>query len=398
MIAERYTDYMYNLIDKVMKEIGPREACSDEEKELGRLFADEIKPACGRVETESFTCSPTAFMGFFPYFVLMYLAGVICYFFLPAVSAALAFAGGTVLLLEVIRYKEFIDPIYPKKQGENVAGFVSPTGEVKRRVIVSAHFDSAYEFKIWYWFKSFSVVIMGIGFLALFLLFGFGLARTIAEPVGIPDATVFLVFGIILAALSPVVVIFAFWHTKDVVPGAMDNMAGISVVAGLAKYLKEASERGEFYPEGTEVVLLGCSSEEAGLRGAKRYAARHLEECHALPTYAIFLDCLYDEDYFTVFKREIWTGAKLDPGLVDLTLKAAGENDFKIKTGVIPFGATDGSAFALAGIPSVSMFMQDMSKMAPNYHTRLDTIEQIRPRSLAVALQTVIDMVRHLDE
>lgn len=40
---------MYNLIDKVLKEIGPREAYSDEEKELGRLFADEIRPACERV-------------------------------------------------------------------------------------------------------------------------------------------------------------------------------------------------------------------------------------------------------------------------------------------------------------------------------------------------------------
>ena len=398
MIAERYTDYMYNLIDKVMKEIGPREACSDEEKELGRLFADEIRPACERVETESFTCSPTAFMGFFPYLALMYMAGVVCYFFLPVVSAALALVVGTIFVLEVVRYKEFIDPIYHKKQGENVAGFVSPAGEAKRRVIVSAHFDSAYEFNIWYWFKSFSVVIMVIGFLAVVLLFGFGLARTIVEPVGMPDATVFLVFGIILAALSPIFAIIAFWHTKNVTPGAMDNMSGISVVAGLAKYLKDASERGEFYPENTEVVLLGCSSEEAGLRGAKRYAARHLEECRALPTYAIFLDCLYDEDYFTVFKREMYMGVGLDPGLVDLTLKAAGENDFKIKPGVIPFGATDGSAFAQAGIATVSMFMLDMSRMPPNYHTRHDTIEYIRPRSLAVALQTVIGMVRHLDE
>jgi aminopeptidase YwaD len=397
MIAERYTDYMYNLIDRVLKEIGPRESCSDSEKELGRLFAEEIKPVCERVETETFTCSPTAFMGFFPYFVLLYLVGVIFFFFLPAVSVVLALTGGLVLFFEVIRYKEFIDPIYPKRQGENVAGFVRPAGELKRRVMVSAHFDSAYEFKIWYWFKSFSVVIMGLGFLALFLVFGFSLARTIAEPVGRPDSSIFRIFGIVLVALSPIVAVFTFWHTREVVPGAMDNMAGISVLAGLSRYLNESRERGEFYPESTEVVLLGLSSEEAGLRGAKRYASRHLEEMKALPTYGIFLDCLYDEQYFTVFKREIWPGGKMDRGLVDLMLKAAGENDFKIRTSMIPFGATDATAFARAGIPSVSMFMQDMSKMAPNYHTRLDTIENVRPQSLTVTLQTVIDMLRHLD-
>src|SRR5450759_4337873 len=106
MTAERYTDYMYGLIDKVMKDIGPRESCSEEERELGRLFSSEISEACERVETQEFTCSPTAFLGFFPYLVLMYLAGVVLYFFLPAVSVALALVGGAVLYFEVVRYRE----------------------------------------------------------------------------------------------------------------------------------------------------------------------------------------------------------------------------------------------------------------------------------------------------
>ena len=50
MIAEKYTDYMYDLIDKVMKTIGPRESCSDQEKRLGRMFADEVADCCDRVE------------------------------------------------------------------------------------------------------------------------------------------------------------------------------------------------------------------------------------------------------------------------------------------------------------------------------------------------------------
>jgi hypothetical protein len=326
MIAERYTDYMFNLIDRVMKDIGPRESCSKEEKELGRLFAREIGPACDPVETETFTCSPTAFLGFFPYLVLMYIAGVVLYFFLPPASLALAVTGSVVLFLEVVRYKELIDPIYPKKEGENIAGFVRPRGEVTKRVYVSAHFDSAYEFKIWFWFKSLSAPLMGIGFLAVLLLACFSLARTIAEPVGIPRAAAFTVLGIILITLSPVVAIFVFFHTKDVVPGAMDDMAGVAVVAGLGKYLEDAKEGGEFFPESTEVVLLGMSSEEAGLRGAKRYAARHRDESRAIPSYAIFLDGIYDERYFTVFQKEIWPSGKMDPDLVSLAREAAKED------------------------------------------------------------------------
>lgn len=397
MIAERYTDYMYNLIDKVMKDIGPRESCSEKEKELGRLFAREIEPACERVETEAFTCSPTAFMGFFPYLVLIFIAGVVLYFFLPPVSLVLGIVGGAILFFEVVRYRELIDPVYPRREGENVVGSVKPRSEVRKRVIVSAHLDSAYEFKIWYWFKNFSAPLMGTGFLAVALLVGFSLARTIAEPVGLPQATAFKILGIVLIALSPVVILFAFWHTKDVVPGAMDNMAGTAVVAGLGKYLKDARDGVEFFPESTEVVLLGLSSEEAGLRGAKRYAARHLEECKALPTHAIFLDNVCDERYFTVFRKELFMGAKMDPYLVDLAQDAAKKNGFDINPGVVPVGASDASAFAQAGIPCVSMILCDSKRLAPNYHTRYDTIENVRPQSLTVALQTVIDMLRSID-
>jgi aminopeptidase YwaD len=397
MLAERYTDYMYNLIDRVMKDIGPRESCSEAEKELGRLFAGEIVPACDRVETESFICSPTAFLGFFPYLTMMFLAGVVLYFFLPPVSLVLGLVGFTVLFFEVVRYRELIDPVFPKREGENVFGVVIPHRDVKKRLIVSAHFDSAYEFKIWFWFKNFSALLMGTGFLAVVLLIGFSLARTIAEPVGLPRATVFSVLGIILIAMSPIVGIFAFFHTKDVVPGAMDDMAGIAVVAGLGKYLNDAREGGEFFPDNTAVVLLGMSSEEAGLRGAKRYAARHLEESKAIPTYAIFLDGIYDERYFTVFQKEVWPGAELDPYLVKLAQEAAKDNGFDVKVGALPLGATDASAFALAGIPSVSMCLWNTSRLVPHYHTRYDTIDRIRPQSLATALQTLIEILKSID-
>lgn len=397
MIAEKYTGYMYDLIDKVMKDIGPRESCGEKEKELGRLFASEIEPACDRVETESFTCSPTAFLGFFPYLVLLYLAGVALYFFFPPASVVLALAGGAVLFFEVVRYKELVDPIFPKREGENIIGFVKPRGETTRRVYVSAHFDSAYEFKIWYWFKGFSTVLMGTGFLSVVLLFAFSLAGSIARPVGMPEVTAFKVLGYILIGLCPVVVIFFFFHTTEVVPGAMDDMAGVAVVAGLGRYLADARKSGKFYPEHTEVVLLGLSSEEAGLRGAKRYAASHHADQKDLPASAIFLDGIYDESFFTVFSKEVWPGGKMDPGLVDLARQAAEDNGFEIRVGVLPLGATDATAFALAGIPSVSMCLWDTTRLVPHYHTRYDTIEHIEPRSLAVALQTVIDMVRRLD-
>jgi hypothetical protein len=395
--ADRYADYMYELVGRAVTDIGPRESCSEEEKRLGRLYTQEIEPACERVEVEEFRCSPKAFLGFFPYLVLLYLAGVVLYYIYPPVSVILSAIGIGVLFYEVVRYRELIDPLFPKRRGENVAGFVRPSGEAKKRVIVSAHLDSAYEFKVWYWLKGFSVPAMALAFLAPVLLLGASLARTIADSSGTPENAVYTALGIALITLSPIVGVFFFFHTKDVVPGAMDDMAGIAVLAGLGKYLKDAKEAGEFFPTDTEVVLLALSSEEAGLRGAKRYAARHRKEYANVPTYAIFLDGIYDEQFLTVFKREVWCGAKLDPLLVEMTREAAAKNGLDIKTGVLAVGATDASAFARANIPSVSICCQDSTRLVPNYHTRHDTIEFIRPESLAVSLQLVIDMIKRID-
>ena len=357
MIAEKYTDYMYNLIDKVMKTIGPRESCSDQEKRLGRMFADEVADCCDRVESETFTCSPTAFVGFFPFLVIMYIAAVVLFFFVPPISCLIAVVAFVVIIAEVVRYKELIDPIWPKRDGENVLGFIEPRKDATRRVYVSGHLDSAYEFKIWYWFKGASAAVMGAGAFVLVLLFGFSLAASIAKPVGLPSSTVYWAFGFILVGLTPLIGLFWFFHTDDVVPGAMDDMAAVAVLAGLGRYFREARVTEGFYPETTEVVLLALSSEEAGLRGAKRFAASHKGD--ALPACGIFLDGIYDEDFFTVFEKELWPGAVMDPEMVTIAKDAAKEMGVKLEVGNLPLGATDASAFALAGIPAASLCLSE---------------------------------------
>lgn len=398
MAEKELVDYMYGLVKRVMKEIGPRESCGEEERKLGRLFAQEIEGACERVTYEVFTCSPSAFMGFFPYMVALYLFGVILYFLAPPFALVASFLALSVFYLEVVRYREFIDFLYPKKEGENVIGVIRPQGEARRRVVVSAHLDSAYEFKIWYWFKGLSPLVMGLALLALILLFASSFARTVVDPWGFPESRTFRVLGIVLAALSPVVAPFFFFHTSDVVPGAMDDMAGVAVLAGLARCLQRNREEGGFLPLRTEVLLLALSSEEAGLRGAKRYAAAHASEMKELPTYAIFLDGIYDQQFLTVFEREIWPGGKMDPQLVGLAERCAHQLGYPIRRGVLPLGATDASAFARQGVPSVSITLWDTTRLVPHYHTRLDTEERIKPESLGVALDLVLEMIKEIDE
>ena len=397
MLDNTYKDYMFGLVKRVIDDIGPRPPCSEKEKRLGYFLVEEWKSICDRIDVETFTCSPTAFLGFIRLLALLYFIAVILYWFFPPVSLVLMIIILTVSIFE-LNYREFVDFLFPRKHGENVIGVIQPDGEVKQRVIVSAHLDSAYEFNFFYYLKNAAIPILIIIVLGLVIAFGGSLAKTIAYSTGTDGAQVFIVIGIIMVVLSPLVGLLLFFHTYRPVPGAMDNMAGIAIVSGLGKYLSEAKMNGNCFPEKTEVVLLATSSEEAGLRGAKRYVSKHLTEMKKTPTYGLFLDCIYDEKFLTVAKREIFTGATHDHDMVKMAQEVAAIHSWPIAAKVIPVGATDASAFSLRGIPSICLLCQDISRLVPNYHTRNDIYEYIRPESLSVSLQVVIDMIERIDQ
>jgi hypothetical protein len=169
-VAEKYADYMHRLVQRVVSEIGPRESCGDGEKQLGRLLVKEWEPLCDSVATEPFSCHPRAFLGFLPAYALLYLAAVACYWLFPLLSFLLAGLAFVTYVLELMLYWEFVDPLFPRQQGENIVGVIRPRGDVKRRVIVSAHTDSAYEFTLWYFLKNASMPIIVLGVLASLFL------------------------------------------------------------------------------------------------------------------------------------------------------------------------------------------------------------------------------------
>ena len=118
--ADRYTDYMYNLVKKVIDEIGPRLSCGEAERKLGRLLVKEWIPICDMVAVESFACSPQGFLGFLPLTVLFYFAAVILYWFYPPASLVVAAISFSMVFFEFMRYREFIDFLFPRKRGQNV--------------------------------------------------------------------------------------------------------------------------------------------------------------------------------------------------------------------------------------------------------------------------------------
>lgn len=395
MTAERYRDAMYQFIERVLTQIGARESCGENEKRLGRQLTELWTSLGFEVRTETFTCHPTAFLGFIPFAALLYLAATILYWVEPRLCVVASGLAAALIIFELLRYREFVDALFPAAEGANVIGIMRPRGAVTRRVIVSAHQDSAYEFNLWFFLKNAAVPIMVIGFAAVFVPLIGGLAKSVAGRAA--GSHVFDVIGYICMGLYPIVGLNLFFHTYSVVPGAMDDLAGISVLNGVGSALADAQREGQPLLEQTEVVLLATSSEEAGLRGAKRYVSAHRHELGNVPSYALCVDGVYDERFLTVVHGELFTGARHDARLVTLATAVASQHGWPMREHTIPLGATDATPFSLAGVPALCLLCQDASRLVPNYHTRLDTIEYVRPQSLVVMLQLVLDMMQRID-
>jgi Zn-dependent M28 family amino/carboxypeptidase len=246
-------------------------------------------------------------------------------------------------------------------------------------------------------FGTAAIPLMGLAMLGIVMAIAGSLAKTIGYLGGSEDATAFTIVGAVMAAFTPVVAPFLFFLSDKAVPGAMDDMSGIAVLAATARNLHESRISGGFYPDNTEVVLLATSSEEAGLRGAKRYVKKHLAELKRTPTYAIFLESTADERHLTAVNGELFTGAKHDRDLVEMARKVAASHGWPIMSKPIPLGASDASAFSKMGVPSICLLSQDTTRLVPNYHTREDTPEHVRPEALSVTLQMVLGMIQRID-
>lgn len=399
MLASKYQDYMFGLLKRVIDEIGPRPSCSEAEKKLGRLLVDEWKPACDEVRVEPFTCSPIAYYCSFYILALLGFATVILYWFLPPLALALATIGCSIMFLEIVRYREFVDFLFPRKQGENVIGAFRPKGEPAQRVIVSADMDSGPEFTIFLYLKSAAILLIAVALLGQVLTFGGSLAKTIAYFNGLSAEAALNGVGIAMIALTPVAGLFLFFTLWKPVPGAVDDMAGVSVVAGLGRYLSEAKSNGDWFPQRTEVVLLATSSEEAGARGAKRYVSRHLKEMKTTRTYFLNMASIKDERFLTVLKGEPSTGVRHDPELVRIAQEVAASHNWPtIVKQLLPPFATDATPFSLSRIPAICLDLKDSSRWDPIIHTRYDTYEHVRPEALSAALQVVMDMIQRIDQ
>jgi len=412
---------MYNIIQKIIDECGPRMPCSPQEAKGAEIIKKELEETCDEVQIEPFKCHPRAALGWIRIVILLVITSFCLFFliqlllelfwayFLSLLSSILMFLAILIAWEEFFSYKEFIDPLFKEKDSQNVIGKIKPSGEINKIIIFSGHHDSALQFNLLKYLKHGYVIIifLGLGFFFLWFLgslifgiltlFAFLLDFALIYDFFLNFATWLLIIGVI-----PMLLLFFFvtpGKKANKVPGAVDNLSAIAIILGVGRYLKNHKE---LIPAKTEVRLISFGCEEAFLRGAYRYVEEHLEELRKYDAECVNLDAIQSSKYLSISDKEPTTRTihsedvvqKLNRAteLVGVKAKIAsfGGGSFLEKIVGQIGGGSDAAAFSKSKVKASTITGLNLLKFVHFYHQETDTLDKIEKGALENTLKICI--------
>ncbi len=380
---KEYAEYMIKEITHICKTMGKRDPGSEGEKKACEYMADVLKNDCGcdRVTVESFEEHPGSFYGWITIDIILALISIVLIHFVPLVSMLLIILALVIMVMQFGHYKKFVDFLFPKKIGHNVTAIKSCKGEVKRRIMFNGHADAAWEWPVNYMFGGvgFDIhIFLGIGSLLYYLVLSIIAVCSGSAFTGV-DGTLrkCALWGLILVPF--VVALFFMWNKNRVVDGANDNLSGCYMGIALLKALKDEG----IELEDTEVGVIICGSEEAGLRGSLAWAEAHKGEYDDVPTFIYSYDTIHDPKYLMTNYRDLNATVPSDKDVSDLFMESAEQLGIPCIHGMVPFpgGATDNAAFNKAGFRSTGITGLN-HKLERYYHTRLDSYDNMNQDGL----------------
>lgn len=411
-VIKENVDYTVKEITNVIKKYGPREsgndACFDAEKHIKK----ELDQFCDETHFEEYKMAPKAFLHFTKtvsaIVILAVVAGFILTFalnlenfFIAHCIVGIVTAGVLfVTVMEFLMYKQFLDGLHKKVTGHNLVASRKPKGEIKKRIVISGHIDSAYEWRHIYYCKGTGMsVFMGGTILGAIVSFVIAIICVIAKFADMGAFGDFMLnysfyFNIITALFM--VTLFCFVDFNTISPGANDNLTGTYSAVCALRMLDMAGVE----LENTEVVAMITDGEEAGLRGAKAFAKDHLEEYTSddVETVVLCCDTLTDLEYLNVYSRDMTGTVKHDQAFSQLVLdsaKEAGYNDIKFAN--VFFGSSDAAAFTQAGITSTCLAAMDPTP-ADYYHNRRDSYDRLVPEAIETGYKVILSTILNFDE
>jgi hypothetical protein len=420
-VINENVDYTVKEITNVIKRYGPRESGNENCLATQKHIKKEMDTFCDETGFETYKIAPKAFLQWTKLVgATIFIAVAVCLilvftnvfsgvggndFFVPqCIVGGLILIGLAITVVEFLLYKQFTDLFYKKREAHNFYAKRKPTGEVKKRIVISGHVDSAYEWRHLYYAKKLHIphlfgILMGWAIGGAVISVIIAIITIIANFVDMGAFGDFMLdysyyFHCFTALGMIPLVLYVDYNTIS--PGANDNLTGTYAAVCALRMLDMAGV--EF--ENTEVVAMITDGEEAGLRGSKQWAKDHYDEYvnDGVETAVLCVDTLADLEYLNVYSKDMTGQVKHSQKFSQLVMDAAneaGHSDLKFAN--IFFGASDAAAFSQAGITSTCLAAMDPTP-ADYYHNRRDSYDRLVPEAIKTGYEVVLSTIFAFDE
>ncbi len=379
---------MLGFIKDICENIGTRFGCSKGEYEAGLKIKGIMEPIVDEVALEDFRCHPKAFLDFARVAFFTSLISTALFVLFPVISFILYLYTITVFVFEQSLLKEYVDFFFPTEQGTNIIGKLKPRSEVKQIVLFSGHHDAAYEFPLFEKYKSKfgilaystvgTVILSAIVALILFILSLFNITL------------LFLTLGLFSVPVVSIIMVgyLAFnLHSKNIIPGANDNLSGVAVVLALAYYFNKNR------PTHTELWFISFSCEEC-MRGSKRFVAKHFNELQG--SKLINFD-MVGNGIISIISAEPYFTTKHSMELAKEFQEATKEGDTTLPIRIVEFGGSDAAFFSKRKLDAIAVIGLTPQNYPSNWHEMRDTPENINEHCLNETLNAAIKYIGSID-
>jgi Iap family predicted aminopeptidase len=155
------------------------------------------------------------------------------------------------------------------------------------------------------------------------------------------------------------------------VPGANDNLTGVSALVALARALRDEPVTG------LRVMLVSCGAEETLQEGVRAFGRRHFPELPRDRTWFLNLDQLASPDLVPLEGEGSLVMHDYDREFTDFVCECAAEVGPPLRRGSLSWTSTDGCVPVIAGYPTATLVSLTPWKMLANYHWPTDVPENV---------------------
>ncbi len=85
-ISKEDSKYLYNFVQQIISEVGPRMPCSLQEAKAAEIIKNELEKSCDEVSVEDFSCHPKAFLGWIKIGMILVVISLLLYFLNPLLT------------------------------------------------------------------------------------------------------------------------------------------------------------------------------------------------------------------------------------------------------------------------------------------------------------------------